>query len=115
MLFKKTLLAVAALAFVGVAAAASNPATATFKVLMKINAACTVVAGSASDIQIGVVGGVDADSGSNSGTNNIKVTCSKTTPYNIGLTPSNASTTGAGEISSRASRRCWQRVCGGVR
>ena len=100
MLFNKTLLAVAALAFFGVASAATNPATTTFKVLIKINASCTIATGSpASDIQIGAVGGVDADSGINTGTNNLSVTCSKNTPYNIGLTPTNVtSTTGAGQM-----------------
>ncbi|MGV8803810.1 MAG: Csu type fimbrial protein [Polaromonas sp.] len=97
MLFKKTLLAVAALAFVGVAGAAT--ATANFQVLMKINKACTVTAGSSSNIQIGAVAGVDSNSGSNNGTSNISVTCSKTTPYNIGLLPSNTNTAGAGVMA----------------
>ncbi|MEP6940095.1 MAG: spore coat protein U domain-containing protein [Rudaea sp.] len=85
--------------FAGSANAATSPATATFQVLMKINKACTVTAGSGSNIQIGPVGGVDANSGSNSGNNSISVTCSKTTPYFIGLAPSNASTAGAGVMS----------------
>lgn len=88
--------AAVALAAFGIAAtgmsafAATSPATATFQVLMKINKACTVTAGSASNIQIGAVGGVDSNSGSNNGNNTINVTCSKTTPYYVGLAPSTA-------------------------
>lgn len=98
MLFKKTLLAVAAFAFVGAASAATS--TATFQVKMTITKSCNVVAGSGSDINLGSV----ASSAINtSGTNNISVTCSKTTPYFIGLTPSTANggnTTGAGNMIS---------------
>ena len=53
MLFKKTLLAVAALAFVGVAAAVPTTATATFQVKMTIQKSCSVVAGTSSDINLG--------------------------------------------------------------
>lgn len=94
MLFKKTLFAVAALAFVGVASAAT--ATATFQVKMTIQKSCGVVAGSASDINLGTV---SSSAVNTSGTSNINVTCSKTTPYFIGLAPSNANTAGAGVMS----------------
>ena len=98
MLFKKTLLAVAALAFVGVASAAT--ATANFQVKMTILKSCSVVAGDASDISLGSVSSTALNT---NGTSNISVTCSKTTPYFIGLTPSVANsgnTTGAGNMIS---------------
>lgn len=86
---KLSLLAVAVIAVAAAPAmAATSPATANFQVLMKINKACTVTAGAASNIQIGAAGGVDANSGANTGTNNISVTCSKTTKYYVGLAPS---------------------------
>lgn len=84
-------LAVFGIAATGVSAiAATSPATATFQVLMKINKACTVTAGAASNIQIGAASGVDSNSGANSGSNTISVICSKTTPYFVGLAPSTA-------------------------
>lgn len=78
-------------------AAASNPATATFKVKVLINKACTVTAGSASDIDFGAV---DANSTTPQiKSNNINVTCSKKTSYSIGLqSGNNSSTTGQGEM-----------------
>ncbi len=102
MMFKKTLLAAAMFAvggFVITAQAATSPASATFQVKMTILASCAVTAGTTSDIQIGDIGGVDANSGSNTGTSNISVQCSNGTPYNVGLTPSNSNTTGAGTMT----------------
>lgn len=97
-------LAVTSLAIASTSAvAATSPATATFQVLMKINKACTVTAGSGSNIQLGPVAGVDSTAVNTSGTNNISVTCSKTTPYFIGLSPSNANTAGAGQMSGTIS------------
>jgi spore coat protein U-like protein len=98
MLFKKTLLAVAALAFVGVAAAASNPVTATFQVLFKVNKACTV---SATNLDLGVqesTGAVITAAGQGS----VTVNCSKKTAYSIGLLPTNtgATATGAGVMNA---------------
>lgn len=60
---------------------------------------CTVTAGAASDIQIGAAGGVEFNAGSSSGSSNISVTCSNTTPYFIGLAPSNNNAAGAGLMS----------------
>lgn len=97
MLFKKTLFAVAALAFAGVASAAPNPATATFQVLLKIQKSCSVTAGTASDINLGTV---DASATNLAGTSNISVNCAPKTPYFIGLSPSNANTLGAGTLSA---------------
>jgi len=102
-MYKKTLLAAALLAFGGAAltaqAATTSPATATFQVKMKILASCDVTAGTASDIRIGAAGGVDANSGSNSGSNDIHVQCSNGTPYFVGLAPSNSNTAGLGAMT----------------
>ena len=99
MLFKKTLLAVAAFAFVGGASALTH--SAQFVVKMTITKSCVVATGTTSEINLGSV----ASSAAN--TNNsisINVTCSKTTPYFIGLTPSTANggnTTGGGNMVSK--------------
>lgn len=70
-----------------------------FTVKAAVIKSCTVLAGAASNIQIGSASGVSTDSGSNSGTNSISVTCTGGTAYYIGLTPSNNSATGAGSMS----------------
>ena len=95
MLFKKTLLAVAAFAFMGVASAAPNPATATFQVLLKIQKSCAVTAGSGSKIDLGTQ---DASATNLAGTSNISVNCANKTPYFIGLAPGNNDTLGAGKL-----------------
>lgn len=74
-----------------------------FTVKATVTQSCTVSAGPASNIQIGPVSGVPADSVSSSGTNTISVTCSGGAPYFIGLSPSNGSTTGAGVMSGTGS------------
>ena len=92
MLFKKTLLVGAAFAFVGLASAATNPATATFQVLFKVNKACTV---SAANLNLGVqesTGTVVTAAG----TGSVTVNCSKKTAYTIGLLPTNAGATATG-------------------
>lgn len=103
MSLSKTLLATALLATAGFAlpaSAATSPATATFQVLIVIQKACTVTAGAGSNINLGTV----ASTATNiTGTSNISVTCSKTTPYYIGLAPSAANggtTTGSGAMST---------------
>ncbi|WP_449593825.1 Csu type fimbrial protein [Polaromonas sp.] len=70
-----------------------------FTVKAAVIKSCTVTAGTASNIQIGPVGGVAANAGSNSGSNSIGVTCSGGAPYYIGLSPSNGNTAGAGILS----------------
>jgi spore coat protein U-like protein len=75
----------------------TSPVTATFQVTMTIQKACSVTAGN--NIALGTVNAIAANT---SGTSNISVACSKTTPYFIGLAPSNASTTGAGTMGSVA-------------
>ena len=76
--------------------AMADTATATFQVSVIIQKACTVTAGAPSNISLGTVAATAINM---SGNNTISVSCSKTTPYNIGLAPSNASTTGAGQMS----------------
>lgn len=83
---------IASLAALGTFAASANAATpstatATFQVLMTIQKACSVTAGNASNISLGTVA---ATATPNNGNSSISVTCSKTTPYNIGLLPSSA-------------------------
>ena len=86
-----------AAAFAGNAAAAPNPATATFQVLIKVQKACSVTAGAASNIDFGTV---DASATGLTGGSSISVTCSKKTPYSVGLLPSNNNTTGAGSMAA---------------
>ncbi|MBB6243430.1 spore coat protein U domain-containing protein [Rhodanobacter sp. MP1X3] len=99
MSIKNTLRAVAFAVLVGVAASANaaNPATATFQVLITITKACTVTAGTASNINLGSVAGTAVNT---TNSNTISVNCSKTTPYYVGLAPSNANTAGAGTMVS---------------
>ena len=70
-----------------------------FTVSATVGKSCVVSAGSASNIQIGAASGVAANSGSNSGNGSVSVTCTKMIPYNVGLSPSNANTAGAGVMS----------------
>lgn len=83
--------------FIGNAAAAPNPATATFQVLIKVQKACSVTAGAASNIDFGTV---DASAINLTGNSSISVTCSKKTPYSVGLLPSNNNTSGAGSMAA---------------
>ncbi|KQW59599.1 spore coat U domain-containing protein [Variovorax sp. Root411] len=90
------LAAILALTATSAVLAATSPATATFQVLITVAKACSVTAGSTSNINFGTV---DSTATALSATNNISVTCSKSTPYNIGLLPSNNNTAGAGVMS----------------
>ncbi|ENX4473500.1 spore coat U domain-containing protein [Enterobacter roggenkampii] len=72
-------------------------ANGTFQVLMTIQKSCSVTAGTGSDINLG---SVDASATNTTGNNTISVNCSKTTPYFIGLSPSNNNTLGAGTMAS---------------
>lgn len=106
MLFKKTLLAAAAIAAFGAATAqaATNPSTGQFNVTLTINKNCIVtVAKGTNDIAFG---NQDANSTANlQGTSaaNMTVNCSKGTAFAINLTPGNGSTTGAGNMSGTGS------------
>ena len=93
MLFKKTLLAVAALAFVGVAGAATT--TSSFNVKMTVTSNCAIKTAPA-DINLGSVAAGDAVT---PGSTAIVVNCSKSTPFTVGLKPSNNDTTGAGVMA----------------
>lgn len=103
MKLKATLLAAAILA-AGGATLSTNvqaaTATANFQVLMTILKSCSVTAGAGSNIQLGAVGGVNSSAAVGAqGTNNISVTCSNKTPYNIALqSTNNASTAGVGTL-----------------
>jgi spore coat protein U domain-containing protein, fimbrial subunit CupE1/2/3/6 len=79
-----------------VTAHAASPATATFQVLMTIQKTCSVAAGAASNINLGTVLSTATNT---SNTSNFTVTCSKTTPYFVGMLPSNTNTAGAGTMS----------------
>lgn len=102
MLFKKTLLVTAMIAFGGFVASsmAASPATANFNVKLKINSACTVTATDAAftavDANVTTDQTVDA-------TDNISVVCSKNTAYTIGLLPSSTNTNGTGSMAGTGS------------
>jgi len=76
--------------------AMADTASGTFQVTLTVQKACTVTAGTPSDIALGTVA---ATATNVAGNNTITVTCSKTTPYYIGLAPSNANTAGAGSMA----------------
>lgn len=99
MLFKKTLLASALLALGGfaiTAGAATNPATTTFKVKLVVQKACSVAA---TDLDFGTQDSTAANFGASTN-GSVTVTCSKSTPYIVGLAPSNGSGVGAGGMTS---------------
>ncbi len=79
--------------------AMASTASGTFQITVTIQKACTVTAGAAFNITLGTVA---ATATNTLGNNTITVNCSKTTPYFIGLAPSNSSTAGAGTLSGTA-------------
>lgn len=87
----------AVLAISTTSAAVAATSTSTFQVLINVNKACVVIAGPTSNIDFGSVASYATDL---SASNSISVTCSKSTPYNIGLLPSNNSSTGAGAMGN---------------
>lgn len=97
---KRLILFCGAFSIIPAANAAST--SGTFQVLMTIQKACTVTAGSASNITLGPV---NTTATNTSASNTISINCSKTTPYFIGLAPSAANggtPTGSGAMSSVA-------------
>ncbi|OOG53899.1 hypothetical protein B0E47_11920 [Rhodanobacter sp. B05] len=96
MMFKKTLLAAAMIAFGGFAmTATAGVATGTFKVSLQVNAACAVnTAGS--NITLAPVN-AGATTAILPGT--FTVNCSNKTPFFVGLAPSNNNTAGAGTLA----------------
>jgi len=93
---KPSFLLAAVLAVTATSAAMAATTTSTFQVLINVSKACSVVAGAASNIDFGTV---NSSATGLSASSNINVTCSKSTPYNVGLLPSNNSTSGAGVMS----------------
>ncbi len=85
-----------------VPAAHAATATGTFQVLIEIQKSCSVTAGAGSDINLGSV----ASTATNvAGNDTINVTCTKGTPYFIGLAPSVANggtDTGLGAMASNS-------------
>lgn len=79
--------------------AGADSVNGTFQVLVTVMNSCTLTAGSGSNINFGSLA---ANSGSHTNSNAILVNCSKTTPYFIGLAPSNGNTLGAGVLKSVA-------------
>lgn len=104
MKLKKTLLVAAMIAFGGIvstsAISATNPATSTFQVLLKINSACTVTAPNNLDFS-NVDGNTSTALTANAAA--ISVTCSKNLPYSIGLKPSGGSLVGVGSMAAQTS------------
>jgi spore coat protein U-like protein len=102
MMFKKTLIATALIAFGGMAmnASAASPATGQFTVSLVVNKTCIVNTTGASNIVLAAVNsGVAESTTGQSGT--FTVNCSNKTPFFVGLAPSNANTTGAGVMSGQ--------------
>ncbi len=94
-------LAVLALGIIGTPSMSWAATTSsTFQVTLTIQKACTVTAGSSSNIALGTQPATATDV---LGNNTITVNCSKTTPYFIGLAPSNANTAGAGTLAGTGS------------
>jgi spore coat protein U-like protein len=96
---KPSFILAAVLAVTATSAAMADIKTSTFQVLINVAKACSVTAGNASNINFGTV---ESSATGLIASSNISVTCSKTTPYNVGLTPSNSDTTGAGVMKPDA-------------
>ncbi len=79
----------------GATAAHAGTANDTFDVSLTIQAACSVTAGAASNIDLGTVPSTATNLGNSS---SITVKCSNTVPYYVGLAPSNGATNGAGSL-----------------
>lgn len=80
--------------------AQADVVNANFQVKITIQKVCSVTAGAASDIDFGAVPSSATVPEKNSV---IKVKCTKTTPYYVGLTPSNNSTKGEGVMTEPVS------------
>ena len=97
---KNGLVAALALAAAGFSGASlADTKTAQFAVNITIQRACTVSAGvGTADIDFATVSAQAGDQQANN-SGKIEVNCSKTTPYAIGLTPSNSNNAGAGVMT----------------
>ncbi|QDL35984.1 spore coat U domain-containing protein [Rhodoferax sediminis] len=85
----------------GAGAAHAGLATSTFQVQMTITASCAVTT-APTNINLGSVA-AQTTAVTQTGSNTFKVNCSKSTPFYIGLAPSNANTAGAGVMSGTGS------------
>lgn len=91
---KKTLLAAAVFAIAGFSTAAiAATATSSFQVKLTIQSACAVTAGAGSLIDFSTQPSTATNL---AGTSNISVTCSNSTPYNVGLLPTSTGGTANG-------------------
>lgn len=88
-----------AAALLGIAstAALADTVTGTFNVKVQVLKACTITPTNPADITFDTV--PTTSTAAQSKTTSIAVICSKTTPYEIGLTPANANTAGAGVMT----------------
>ncbi|OOG54790.1 spore coat protein U domain-containing protein [Polaromonas sp. C04] len=85
----------------GAAAAHAGLATSTFQVQMTITSSCSVTT-APTNINLGSVVAQTA-AVTQTGNTTFKVNCSKSTPFFIGLSPSNNNTVGAGVMSGTGS------------
>jgi spore coat protein U-like protein len=83
----------------GIASAATfaDTVNGSFNVKVQVLKACSVTPTNPADIVFDTVS--TTSTAAQSKTTSIAVQCSKTTPYEIGLTPSNSNTTGAGVMT----------------
>jgi spore coat protein U-like protein len=99
--FKSLVAASCAAGLVAVTPAAqAATATATFQVQIDIQKSCAVTAGAGSNVNVGSVASTATNS---AGSNTISVTCTKSTPYFIGLAPSagnGGTNSGSGSMAS---------------
>lgn len=106
MKFNKSLLSatlLTAASLTAISANAASPATGSFKVNLTVASNCLITAAvGAQDINFGTV---DADNITKTAQSAlpIKVACSKTTPFNVGLKPSNNDTDGKGKMTDTVS------------
>ncbi len=82
--------------FAAASPAMANQSTAQFEVRLEIQAACSVLAGAGSDIDLNAHSSTATDL---AGSSEITVNCSPNTPYFIGLAPSNNAVNGAGVMT----------------
>jgi len=76
--------------------AAATTVSASFMITLTVQKVCSVTAGAGSLIALGTQ---PATAVNVLGQNTISVTCTKTTPYFVGLSPSNNATTGSGTLA----------------
>lgn len=99
MTFNKTLLTATMLTLGGFAAmssanAATNPATSTFNVTMKVESSCTVTTAPTISLSTIDAGGIAPAVG----TSSFNVACSKDTPFTISMLPSATDSDGVGSM-----------------